>query len=105
MKRYFAKVGMPGYSTASPPFQTLWGFQNVGYHRPSGATDALGHAQASTLDLIHTGLASQLLHQLDDLIDARGSYWIPPRLQPPHSANGDAAIQGDFSFMVLECPD
>ena len=70
----------------------------MGDHRPSGATDALGHAQASTLELINTSLASQLLHQLDYLIDPRGSYWIPPRLQPPHGAYRDPAIQGDFSY-------
>ena len=71
----------------------------MGYHRPSGATDALGHAQSSTLDLIDTGLASQLLHQLDYLIDARGSYRIPPGLQTTHGANGDPAIQGNLSFL------
>jgi len=33
----------------------------MGDRRSAGAPDALGHAQAGTFDLIHTGLASQLL--------------------------------------------
>ena len=38
------------------------------------------------------GLAAQLLHDLDHLVDTGGADGMPPRLEPAHGADGDAAL-------------
>ncbi len=65
----------------------------MGYGRGSRSPDALGHSQVA-LHLIGTRLASQLLNQFYDLIDAGSAYGVASSFQPSHGGDGDFALEG-----------
>src|SRR6476469_359752 len=51
--------------------------------RVRAAPDGVGQADPRPCNLARSGLASQLMHQLDDLPECRGPEWLALREEPP----------------------
>lgn len=78
----------------------LFSSQDVGNDRGATATDALGHAGASAVDLILAGFMAQLLHNLDDLVDTGRTNRMAASLQPAERGRWDAPSGEDVTVQA-----
>jgi hypothetical protein len=67
------------------------------YRRRACAAQVLGHADGRPGYLAIAGRSTQLLNQLDDLVDARRADGVATSLQATEGADGNAAVASDLA--------
>ena len=61
----------------------------------AAATDVLGHADLGVLHLVGSSRAAQLLHQLNNLVDAGGPYGVAAALEAAHGADRQLTVNAN----------